>query len=240
MFRGERYDTKADVYSFAVLTWELFTQRRPFADMNPQSAGYHVAVNGLRPEFPSDFPAPLKNMVEACWARSPLARPSFQRIFSDLSMWLGLSNSRRSNEAGESSDEPTPMIRSTTIVPSVQAHMLSQGVAPPAPGNVMMPPPSRPRQQVPLFDSSDNTTQERPSSARTSTSNEFASPQQSPSSRNSQQFEVADRYDLPDYESPDEDETGEGKQAMHLSYSSAGFSQDDTEKPMSVAGAQAR
>lgn len=35
-----------------------------------------VAINGQRPKFPPDFPAPLKSIVERCWGEDPKQRPS--------------------------------------------------------------------------------------------------------------------------------------------------------------------
>lgn len=199
VFRGERYDTKADVYSFAILAWELITQRRPFVDMNPQSAAYHVAVNGLRPEFPGDFPTPLQKMVEVCWGRSPYARPSFQRIFADLSIWLGLATAVWGEDADPSA-EATPMVRSTTVVPSVHAHMLSQGVALPAPGSVIMdspPPRAKPRQPVPLFLPEEKGT--TGNARRSSEEFQMRAAGESPSPNTSTSKDTGS-FDLPDYD----------------------------------------
>ena len=47
---GGTYSEKADVYSFAMVAWEVLTQSLPFQGMNPVQIG--VAVRERRPSAP--------------------------------------------------------------------------------------------------------------------------------------------------------------------------------------------
>jgi len=39
-----------------------------------------VALKSLRPDIPVDTPADMANMMRACWAGEPEARPTFRAI----------------------------------------------------------------------------------------------------------------------------------------------------------------
>lgn len=83
--RHEPYNTKADVYSFAMILYEMVSGLWPYQGMAPLQAAMGAASDGLRPTFPPQPPAhfteeevalfpEVQALVEACWARLPLAR----------------------------------------------------------------------------------------------------------------------------------------------------------------------
>ena len=77
------YATPCDVYSFAVLAWEILTFRVPFDNMMPVEAAFAVARRpGARP-FPAAAP-PVRQMLEACWAQEAKKRPSFAELCAAL------------------------------------------------------------------------------------------------------------------------------------------------------------
>eukprot|EP01087_Luapelamoeba_hula_P007128 TRINITY_DN172_c0_g2_i6.p1 TRINITY_DN172_c0_g2~~TRINITY_DN172_c0_g2_i6.p1 ORF type:complete len:933 (-),score=149.81 TRINITY_DN172_c0_g2_i6:112-2910(-) len=79
---------KADVYSFGILLWELFTSVIPWSGIQD------IMVNvkaGKRPEIPPECPAKLKELIEVCWHQDKTQRPSFfdiitQRKIDDIIM----------------------------------------------------------------------------------------------------------------------------------------------------------
>jgi serine/threonine protein kinase len=83
---GTRYDEKADVYSFAIVIYEIICLTVPFGDLEPEEAARRTA-RGQRPsmeEVPPDCPAPLSKLMESCWAHAAANRPSFERILVTL------------------------------------------------------------------------------------------------------------------------------------------------------------
>lgn len=74
------YDEKADVFSFAIVLWELLTCRIPYADMTPLQAAVGVVQKGLRPAMPQGTPPALAMLMEACWGQDPARRPSFRDV----------------------------------------------------------------------------------------------------------------------------------------------------------------
>jgi len=73
----ERYSKAADVYSFAMVWYELLCHQLPFADRPPLQAAVSTALNGQRPPLPQGTPAPIAQLMTSCWQRDPASRPSF-------------------------------------------------------------------------------------------------------------------------------------------------------------------
>ncbi|OHT13567.1 TKL family protein kinase [Tritrichomonas foetus] len=75
------YDEKVDVYSFAVMLYELLTLREPFFGMGQDQIVMGVIERGMRPEIASHYGPPgLIDLIEQCWAENPAERPSFDQI----------------------------------------------------------------------------------------------------------------------------------------------------------------
>jgi len=82
--RHEPYSFKADVYSFAMLLWQLITHEDPFQDISQLEAAGKVALEKARPPLPKNTPKPVKNLIETCWADDPDERLSFDEILIQL------------------------------------------------------------------------------------------------------------------------------------------------------------
>ena len=75
------YDEKVDVYSFAVLLYEVLTFSTPFQGMGQDQIVMGVIEHGMRPPIASHYGPPgLIDLIEQCWAESPAERPSFDQI----------------------------------------------------------------------------------------------------------------------------------------------------------------
>ncbi|KAL3635659.1 hypothetical protein CASFOL_020206 [Castilleja foliolosa] len=75
------YTEKADVYSFAMLCFELLTGKIPFDDSHLQ--GEKMVRNiraGERPLFSYPSPKYLQNLTRKCWQTNPDQRPAFSSI----------------------------------------------------------------------------------------------------------------------------------------------------------------
>ncbi|KAJ4951771.1 hypothetical protein NE237_028603 [Protea cynaroides] len=77
------YDQKADVFSFAIVLWELKTGKVPYDTMTPLQAALGVR-QGLRPELPDKTHPRLLELMKRCWEEDPHNRPSFSEITVEL------------------------------------------------------------------------------------------------------------------------------------------------------------
>ncbi|CAL9083376.1 unnamed protein product [Musa textilis] len=72
---------KADVYSFAMICFELLTGKVPFEDNHLQGDKMSKNIRaGERPLFPSQSPKYLVTLTRRCWHSDPSQRPSFSSV----------------------------------------------------------------------------------------------------------------------------------------------------------------
>merc|ERR1719499_332618 len=83
---GDSYDQHADVFSFAMVMFEVICREVPFEDLSIASVALHVA-NGGRPDMeaiPPDCPKVLVELMMRCWSQEPSERPEFNVILEEL------------------------------------------------------------------------------------------------------------------------------------------------------------
>ena len=76
------YGPKVDVYSYAIVLWEMLTKEVPFSDMLPYDIYDHVVTNGWRLAIPQDASPELAKLITECWSKNPNDRPDFSDIVS--------------------------------------------------------------------------------------------------------------------------------------------------------------
>jgi len=82
---GEEFGESSDVYSFAIVLWEILTRKEAFAHHNDYDTFLDaVCVNMERPPIPEDCLPSIKNLLEACWNDNPNVRPTFPQIVQAL------------------------------------------------------------------------------------------------------------------------------------------------------------
>ena len=87
VLKSTHYTLKADVYSFAVLLFEVITRCTPYKGLGQEEIRAQVCNFGLRPNLalvPEDCPKSLKSLMVLCWSENSEDRPSFDSIANIL------------------------------------------------------------------------------------------------------------------------------------------------------------
>jgi len=84
VLRHEPYDQKCDVYSFAMLCWEMLTYRMPFEQHQPVQAAFAMCLEHKRPEIPPSCHATARELIQRSWDERSEARPTFDKLCHEL------------------------------------------------------------------------------------------------------------------------------------------------------------
>ena len=98
VYAREEFDESSDVFSYAVLMYEIFCrQRTSYSDvcfpdgneefgitLSPLQVAHRVALDGMRPVIPGHWPPQLVRMITRCWDQDPELRPSFTEVLTML------------------------------------------------------------------------------------------------------------------------------------------------------------
>jgi len=76
----------ADVYSFAVLLWQMFSKEKPFFEIRTaEEFERQVFLQGVRPELNARcWPGRVCSLIESCWQPAPRRRPVMVSVKSTL------------------------------------------------------------------------------------------------------------------------------------------------------------
>ncbi|XP_035790083.1 tyrosine-protein kinase-like otk isoform X1 [Anopheles albimanus] len=82
-FHEDDWSIKSDVYAFAVLVWELFTNATelPFKELTDEEVISSAAQPGkLERQVADGTPEALHKILTSCWSTNPKERPSFSQL----------------------------------------------------------------------------------------------------------------------------------------------------------------
>lgn len=82
MLASHPYDEKVDVYSFAMVLYEITCRKIPFAKCDPMELK-RLVLGGARPdlsEMAAECPENMRELITSCWASNPKDRPTFANI----------------------------------------------------------------------------------------------------------------------------------------------------------------
>uniref|UniRef100_A0AC34FGJ0 Protein kinase domain-containing protein n=1 Tax=Panagrolaimus sp. ES5 TaxID=591445 RepID=A0AC34FGJ0_9BILA len=123
-----RYDQKVDVFSYALVIWEIHTAELPFSNLKPAAAAAEMAYKKSRPELPKEptpqFPPHILKMINDSWNPNPELRPEFSQILNELERYaipddqrnFNIGDSRSVRNISESEEEPEFSIDQMTTV----------------------------------------------------------------------------------------------------------------------------
>mmetsp|Transcript_23532 Transcript_23532/g.75029 ORF Transcript_23532/g.75029 Transcript_23532/m.75029 type:complete len:384 (+) Transcript_23532:109-1260(+) len=84
VIRNEKYGPKADVFSFAIILYELTTREELYDGQPGLEVAIKVAHEGLRPRIPESCHQAFARLIRLCWAPHPDERPDFAQILEHL------------------------------------------------------------------------------------------------------------------------------------------------------------
>jgi serine/threonine protein kinase len=84
LLNGEVGSEKSDVYSFALLAFELETGKSVFSSNTPMRKLMTDIGSDRRPALPSGMHPVLKSIVERGWKADPVERPKMAEISPEL------------------------------------------------------------------------------------------------------------------------------------------------------------
>lgn len=76
----KEYGLSADVYSFAILFWQVMALEMPFKNYDFDQHFSKVVLKGERPKRLSFLSLMITRLLEECWDGNRSARPGFKRI----------------------------------------------------------------------------------------------------------------------------------------------------------------
>jgi serine/threonine protein kinase len=84
VLRGERFGEPCDVYSFAIILWELLALEEPYPGLSSSAVMRGVASGKLRPERKKIIPSPVWDLLNLMWAPDAKARPLISQVLTSL------------------------------------------------------------------------------------------------------------------------------------------------------------
>ena len=92
VFHCKLYDSKADIYSFGIMLWEMWYGRQAFVEFKgPVTAFFNFVDGGHRPkhvEGSKEPPSRWKQLMSQCWDGNPEKRPSAKICFQEITATL--------------------------------------------------------------------------------------------------------------------------------------------------------
>eukprot|EP00002_Diphylleia_rotans_P040669 TRINITY_DN9704_c0_g1_i2.p1 TRINITY_DN9704_c0_g1~~TRINITY_DN9704_c0_g1_i2.p1 ORF type:complete len:137 (-),score=29.83 TRINITY_DN9704_c0_g1_i2:203-613(-) len=84
VIRNEKSNEKADIFSFGVILWELWTLDRPYNLINPVHVMTMVAFRNERLSIPETCDGEYADLIRLCFAENPYERPSADVLTESL------------------------------------------------------------------------------------------------------------------------------------------------------------
>jgi len=89
MHRNEPYNAAVDVFSFALVCWELYSLEKPFRGWTQYRLIKGVGDGDVRPSpVPASMPSEVVTLMERCWQKESRDRPGMTEVVSKLDAML--------------------------------------------------------------------------------------------------------------------------------------------------------
>mmetsp|Transcript_4798 Transcript_4798/g.11391 ORF Transcript_4798/g.11391 Transcript_4798/m.11391 type:complete len:540 (-) Transcript_4798:139-1758(-) len=129
---AQQYGEKADIFSFAIVLWEMLSGNEPYKEVKNQGFFLHkdIAENQKRPKWPIPeiIPLNVRAVVEECWQHKSNLRPSMDEVVKKLEkLQKGLDNqtSSKANTLTGSISEESQILAPCNTSNQLQNHATS-------------------------------------------------------------------------------------------------------------------
>ena len=86
LLEDQTFTEKSDVYSYAIVLWEIYDRGIPWSGLMPAQIISKVIVKHARPPVPKGMPANLRTLMCRCWAHKPDKRPTFAEVVKEVAV----------------------------------------------------------------------------------------------------------------------------------------------------------
>ncbi len=97
----KNYGLSADVYSYAILFWQVMALEMPFAKYDFDQHFSKVVLKGERPKRLSFLSPMITRLLDDCWSPKTSVRPGFKRISETLRGELTIAEKRGNAELND-------------------------------------------------------------------------------------------------------------------------------------------
>lgn len=77
---------KIDIYSYGMVVFEITSNLIPFYEFKLEQGAIVAIITGKRPIIPIEVDEALSNLIQACWKKNHLERPSIIQILAQLEL----------------------------------------------------------------------------------------------------------------------------------------------------------
>ncbi|CAM9567562.1 unnamed protein product, partial [Ectocarpus sp. 13 AM-2016] len=84
LVKHKPYNVKVDIYSWAILSWEILAIDRPYSDMNESSFVKRVVTGGERPRLHRSWPDRLCKLLASAWHADHTRRPTASEVAAEM------------------------------------------------------------------------------------------------------------------------------------------------------------
>ncbi len=134
----QSYNCQADVYSWAMVYYEMLTLIKPFQGWTREMHAKLVCGQAHRPAIPSELPAEIKMLLQLGWCQSPRHRPTMSQVGQRLQQF----ELQYSTPAEVSMPSPPVTQKSSSRFPLFGGSKTSPACATPLPSSVFVELPS--------------------------------------------------------------------------------------------------
>ena len=85
----------ADVYSYGVILWEIFTEKEPFQGISLKKLSDLVVKEKSRPKIPENIPEEIANIIRVCWQHDEDKRPEFAALVKNIENLVDLKENEK-------------------------------------------------------------------------------------------------------------------------------------------------